>query len=82
MRDLRALIAGNARLPLENLRLILQGNVLHDSKYGDDISVHFNNGGITLFHFCSNDNHLLSFRHFIQSKKETTFCLHNKLSIQ
>ncbi|KAL7590058.1 hypothetical protein Lser_V15G39711 [Lactuca serriola] len=44
VRDLRALIAGNARLPLENLRLILQGNVLLDSKYGDDISVHFNNG--------------------------------------
>lgn len=44
VRDLRNLIAGNGRLPLENLRLVLQGNVLHDSKYGDDISVHFNKG--------------------------------------
>ncbi|XP_024987139.1 uncharacterized protein LOC112522254 isoform X2 [Cynara cardunculus var. scolymus] len=44
VRDLRNLISANGRLPLENLRLILQGNVLHDSKYGDDISVHFNNG--------------------------------------
>ncbi|CAH1429711.1 unnamed protein product [Lactuca virosa] len=44
VRDLRNLIAGNARLPLENLRLILQGNVLHDNKYGDDISVHLNHG--------------------------------------
>ncbi|KAL4572609.1 hypothetical protein LXL04_019389 [Taraxacum kok-saghyz] len=44
VRDLRNLISGNGRLPLENLSLILQGNVLHDSKYGDDISVHFNNG--------------------------------------
>ncbi|KAI3823827.1 hypothetical protein L1987_05270 [Smallanthus sonchifolius] len=44
VRDLRNLIAGNGRMPLENLRLVLQGNVLHDSKYGDDVSVHFNNG--------------------------------------
>ncbi|KAI3515020.1 hypothetical protein L1887_13769 [Cichorium endivia] len=44
VRDLRNLIAGNGRLPLENLRLILQGNVLHDSKYDEDISVQFNNG--------------------------------------
>ncbi|KAJ9556065.1 hypothetical protein OSB04_010679 [Centaurea solstitialis] len=44
VRDLRNLIAANGRFPLENLRLVLQGNVLHDSKYGDDISVHFNNG--------------------------------------
>ncbi|KAI3707681.1 hypothetical protein L6452_26310 [Arctium lappa] len=44
VRDLRNLIAANGRFPLENLRLVLQGNVLHDNKYGDDISVHFNNG--------------------------------------
>lgn len=44
VRDLRNLIAANGRFPVENLRLVLQGNVLHDSKYGEDISVHFNNG--------------------------------------
>ncbi|KAM0061413.1 putative SAYSvFN domain-containing protein [Helianthus debilis subsp. tardiflorus] len=44
VRDLRNLIAGNGRLAQENLKLVLQGNVLHDSKYGDDVSVHFNNG--------------------------------------
>ncbi|KAJ0681367.1 putative SAYSvFN domain-containing protein [Helianthus annuus] len=44
VRDLRNLIAGNGGLALENLKLVLQGNVLHDSKYGDDVSVHFNNG--------------------------------------
>ncbi|XP_071696041.1 uncharacterized protein [Rutidosis leptorrhynchoides] len=44
VRDLRNLIAGNGRLPLENLKLVLHGNVLHDSKYGDDISVHFKKG--------------------------------------
>ncbi|KAI3781343.1 hypothetical protein L2E82_11356 [Cichorium intybus] len=44
VRVLRNLIAGNGRLPLENLTLILQGNVLHDSKYDEDISVQFNNG--------------------------------------
>ncbi|MFS7893577.1 putative SAYSvFN domain-containing protein [Helianthus anomalus] len=44
VRDLRNLIAGNGRLALENLKLVLQGNVLHDSKYGDDVSIHFNNG--------------------------------------
>lgn len=44
VRDLRNLIAGNGRFPLDNLRLVFQGNVLHDTKYGDDVSVHFNNG--------------------------------------
>ncbi|KAI7734074.1 hypothetical protein M8C21_012201 [Ambrosia artemisiifolia] len=44
VRDLRNLIAGNGCMPLENLKLVLQGNLLHDSKYGDDVSVHFNNG--------------------------------------
>nr|XP_043607665.1 uncharacterized protein LOC122579534 isoform X2 [Erigeron canadensis] len=42
--DLRNLIAGNGRLPLERLSLVLQGNVLHDSKYGEDSTVVFNNG--------------------------------------
>ncbi|KAL8216396.1 hypothetical protein R6Q57_023233 [Mikania cordata] len=44
VRDLRNLIARNGHMPLENLKLVLQGNVLHDSKYGDDVYVHFNNG--------------------------------------
>ncbi|KAK2969528.1 hypothetical protein RJ640_029821, partial [Escallonia rubra] len=37
VRDLRKLIAENGRLPIENLRLVLRGNVLHDSKNGDNL---------------------------------------------
>lgn len=44
VHDLRKLIAGNGRLPIENLRLILQGNVLHDNKKGEDALVKFNDG--------------------------------------
>lgn len=39
VHDLRKLIAGNAGLPIENLRLILWGKVLHDNKNGNDVSV-------------------------------------------
>ncbi|KAL5550917.1 hypothetical protein UlMin_001093 [Ulmus minor] len=42
--DLRKLIAGNNHLPLENLRLILRGNVLHDSKNGDDAYLQLSDG--------------------------------------
>lgn len=44
VRDLRKLIAGNNHLPIENLRLILRGNVLHDSKHGEDAFLQLNNG--------------------------------------
>ncbi|KAK3014190.1 hypothetical protein RJ639_008691 [Escallonia herrerae] len=44
VRDLRKLIAENGRLPIEHLRLVLRGNVLHDSKNGDNVSICFNNG--------------------------------------
>nr|GEV97536.1 putative ubiquitin family protein [Tanacetum cinerariifolium] len=44
VRDLRNLIAANGRFPLDNLKLVFQGNVLHDTKYGDQVSLHFNNG--------------------------------------
>ncbi|KAM7530960.1 hypothetical protein LguiB_034370 [Lonicera macranthoides] len=44
VHDLRKLIAGNGRLPIDNLKLILRGNVLHDSKNGDDISIQFKDG--------------------------------------
>ncbi|XP_028087717.1 uncharacterized protein LOC114288414 [Camellia sinensis] len=43
VQDLRRLIAGKAHLPIENLRLILQGNVLHDNKNGLDEFVQLNN---------------------------------------
>lgn len=43
VQDLRKLIAGKARLPIENLRLILQGNVLHDNKNGLDEFIQLNN---------------------------------------
>ncbi|CAK9173372.1 unnamed protein product [Ilex paraguariensis] len=46
--DLRKLIAGNDRLPLENLRLILRGNVLLDNKNGDDVFIQLNDGGLHL----------------------------------
>ncbi|PON56874.1 Ubiquitin domain containing protein [Trema orientale] len=44
VHDLRKLIAGNNHLPIENLRLILRGNVLRDSKNGDDAYLQLNNG--------------------------------------
>ncbi|XP_028109922.1 uncharacterized protein LOC114308511 isoform X1 [Camellia sinensis] len=43
VQDLRKLIAGKAHLPIENLRLILQGNVLHDNKNGFDEFIQLNN---------------------------------------
>lgn len=39
------MIAGNRHMPIENLRLVLQGRVLHDSENGDDEVVQLNNGG-------------------------------------
>ena len=48
MLDLRKLIAGNNQLPVENLRLILRGNVLHDSKNGEDAYLRLNSGGIVI----------------------------------
>ncbi|KAF4354892.1 hypothetical protein F8388_013841 [Cannabis sativa] len=44
VNDLKKLIAGNNCLPLENLRLILRGNVLRDNKNGDDTCIQLNNG--------------------------------------
>lgn len=46
MHALRDLIAGNKHLPIENLRLILQGDVLHDSRNGEDACVRLNDGGM------------------------------------
>ncbi|TYI34426.1 hypothetical protein ES332_A03G008100v1 [Gossypium tomentosum] len=42
--DLRKLIARKNHLPVENLKLILQGMVLHDHEDEDDIYVRFNDG--------------------------------------
>ncbi|KAL8539906.1 hypothetical protein ACS0TY_001492 [Phlomoides rotata] len=36
VKELRKLIAGTKHLPLENMTLVFQGNVLHDSRNGDD----------------------------------------------
>ncbi|XP_057977015.1 uncharacterized protein LOC131164078 [Malania oleifera] len=44
VRDLRTLIAGNGCLPIENLRLILRGDVLHDTKNGDDVYLPLSDG--------------------------------------
>ncbi|KAB1199524.1 hypothetical protein CJ030_MR4G010954 [Morella rubra] len=42
---LRKLIGENDGLPIESMRLILQGNVLHDkSNNGEDVSLHLNDG--------------------------------------
>lgn len=41
---LRKLIAENDHLPVENLRLILRGNVLHDCQNGDDVYLQLNSG--------------------------------------
>lgn len=42
--DLRKLIAENYQLPLEKLRLILRGNVLHDSKSGQNVLLQLGDG--------------------------------------
>ena len=54
---MRKLVAGNRHLPIENLRLILRGNVLHDSRDEDDIWL--NNGGARLFFIISITIHML-----------------------
>lgn len=52
MCDLRQLIAEDGKLPIENLRLIFQGNVLHDnSGNGEDVYLKLNDGGMSLFVF-------------------------------
>ncbi|XP_040988342.1 uncharacterized protein LOC121235953 [Juglans microcarpa x Juglans regia] len=43
--DLRRLIAGNDRLPIDHLRLILRGNVLHDNdENGNHVYLRLNDG--------------------------------------
>ncbi|KAI4327255.1 hypothetical protein L6164_019739 [Bauhinia variegata] len=44
VRDLRRLIARNNHLPIDNLSLVLRGNVLCDTKNGDDLSVQLSDG--------------------------------------
>ncbi|EEF42448.1 uncharacterized protein LOC8284626 [Ricinus communis] len=43
VRDLRKLIAEDHHLPIQNLRLILRGNVLQDSKHDDDAYIKLSN---------------------------------------
>lgn len=40
------MIAGISHLPIENMRLVFHGNILHDSTNGDDMSVQLNDGGL------------------------------------
>ncbi|XVF51946.1 hypothetical protein PTKIN_Ptkin04bG0224700 [Pterospermum kingtungense] len=42
--DLRKLVAGKNCLPVENLKLILQGKVLHDCEDEDEVYIRFNDG--------------------------------------
>ena len=51
VQDLRKLITENSHLPIDNLRLVLRGNVLHDNKNGQDEFIQLNNGGIEFFSF-------------------------------
>nr|GMD94189.1 uncharacterized protein LOC109153148 [Ipomoea batatas] len=44
VHDLRKMIAKNRHLPIEALKLVLQGRVLHDTQNGDDQTIQFNNG--------------------------------------
>ncbi|MCD9561506.1 hypothetical protein HAX54_020667, partial [Datura stramonium] len=44
VHELRKMISGNRHMPVENLRLVLRGNVLRDSENGDDEVVQLNNG--------------------------------------
>ncbi|BBH02917.1 ubiquitin family protein [Prunus dulcis] len=44
VHDLRKLIAENGHLPIEKLRIILGGNVLHDSKSGHDVYLQLSDG--------------------------------------
>ncbi|CAL2258826.1 unnamed protein product [Prunus armeniaca] len=44
VHDLRKLIAENGHLPIEKLRIILGGNVLHDSKSGHDEYLQLSDG--------------------------------------
>ncbi|XP_037496713.1 uncharacterized protein LOC105641613 isoform X2 [Jatropha curcas] len=43
VHDLRKLISENNHLPIEKLRLILRGKVLHDSRDEDDIQIQLKN---------------------------------------
>lgn len=51
VHELRKMIAGNRHMPIENLRLVLRGHVLHDNENGDDIAIQLNNGGPIFFDF-------------------------------
>lgn len=48
VKELRKLIAGTSHLPLENLSLVFQGNVLQDSIKGEDALVQFHEGGMRI----------------------------------
>ncbi|XP_028754291.1 uncharacterized protein LOC114713785 [Neltuma alba] len=42
--DLRGLVASNGHLPIDNVSLILRGNVLCDMKNGEDVYIQLNDG--------------------------------------
>lgn len=52
VRELRRLIAGTSHKPIEEIKLIFRGNVLSDNANGDDLSVQFQNGGLSMVSNC------------------------------
>ena len=63
---MRKLIAENDHLPIENLRLILRGNVLRDCQNGDDVNLQLNSGGIGLcLNIVSFPNNLIPYNFFL-----------------
>lgn len=44
VHHLRSLIAENRRLPIEQLKLILRGQILHNTKHGEDVQLHLKEG--------------------------------------
>lgn len=48
VKELRKLIAGTSHLPLNSMRLVCRGNVLHDSTDGDDLFVQLQDGGMNI----------------------------------
>ncbi|KAI3901605.1 hypothetical protein MKW92_039957 [Papaver armeniacum] len=44
IHHLRSLIAENRRLPIEQLKLILRGQILHNTKHGEDVQLHLKEG--------------------------------------
>lgn len=44
VHDLRRIVAKHRQLPIEDLKLVLRGSVLHDNQNGEDLTIQFNDG--------------------------------------